>query len=225
MARARMHAIRGLYALLDHTPDRQHPPADWARALIAGGEGAQVLQLRAKSVRPDTRRAMAEQIAPVCEEAGVPLVINDDVPLALAGLPGVWGLHVGQEDLARLEMGSGTLRARLTAAGLGLGISTHDLDQFEVAAALEPDYLAFGPVFATTSKANPDPVVGLEGLADAARRSGERPLVAIGGISLDRAAPCLQAGAAAVAVIGALDGTDLVQVRRRARALRAKIEA
>ena len=219
-----MHAINGLYALLDHTPERTHDPAAWAEALIAGGAGAQVLQLRAKHADARQRRVLAEQIAPVCQAAGVPLVINDDVELAFAGLAGVWGLHVGQEDLAGLGMDPGQLRARLTQKGLGLGISTHDLEQLEAAAAVEPDYLAFGPVFPTASKVDPDPVVGLERLAEASRRAGPRPLVAIGGISLERALACLQAGAAAVAVIGALDGADLPQVRRRALALRAEID-
>ncbi len=224
MGRADMHAITGLYALLDHRPGRGHPPAAWAAALIADGAGAEVLQLRAKAATPEERRALAEQIAPVCEASGVPLVINDDVDLALSGLPGVWGLHVGQEDLTELGVPGSKLRARLEAAGLGLGISTHDLEQLEVAAELEPDYLAFGPVFPTASKANPDPVVGLERLAAAARRAGPRPLVAIGGISLERASACLQAGAAAVAVIAALEGDDLAQVRRRALELRHRID-
>ncbi len=223
MGSARMHAITGLYALLDATPRRRHDPAAWAEALIAGGAGAQVVQLRAKGATARRRRALAEQIAPVCQAADVPLVINDDMALALAGLPGVWGLHVGQEDLAELGISPAQLRDRLSTAGLGLGISTHDLGQLEAAAALEPDYLAFGPVFPTRSKADPDPVVGLERLTEAARRAGERPLVAIGGICLETALPCLQAGAAAVAVIGALDGVDLAQVRRRATELRAQI--
>jgi len=104
------------------------------------------------------------------------------------------GVHVGQDDLdvaaARAIVGSDAI----------VGISTHNLEQFKAAAETHADYLAIGPVFATRSKEKPDPVVGLE-LIREARRLTSKPIVAIGGITLERAAEVIAAGADSVAVI------------------------
>jgi thiamine-phosphate pyrophosphorylase len=94
-----------------------------------------------------------------------------------------------------------------------IGYSTHNLDQLRDADSSSADYVAFGPVFATASKQNPDPVVGLEGLR-AARKLTRKPLVAIGGITLENARAVLEAGADSVAVIRDLVGAG--DVRRRA---------
>jgi thiamine-phosphate pyrophosphorylase len=124
----------------------------------------------------------------------VALVVNDraDVAKLLDA-----GLHVGQDDLP-----PGDARRLLGPAAM-LGYSTHNLRQFEAALAEPVDYLAIGPVFATASKQNPDPVVGLDELRKC-RALSPRPLVAIGGITRDSVAAVLAAGADSVAIIGDL---------------------
>jgi thiamine-phosphate pyrophosphorylase len=126
--------------------------------------------------------------------------VNDRPDVAF--LAGASGVHVGQDDLeveqARRVLGEDKL----------VGVSTHNLDQFERAAKSSADYIAVGPVFGTFSKANPDPVVGLDFLCRV-RALTDKPIVAIGGITLDRAAAVIEAGADAVAVIsGILNAPD-----------------
>ena len=117
---------------------------------------------------------------PLCAESGARLIANDRPDLAV--LAQCDGVHIGQEDLP-LPL------VRTLAPGLLVGVSTHNLEQLTAALAERPDYVAFGPVFATASKERPDPSVGLALLAEAhaaAQRAGI-PLVAIGGINLERA--------------------------------------
>jgi thiamine-phosphate pyrophosphorylase len=209
-------SIAGVYAILDLPIT--HPVEDITEALITGGAG--VIQLRAKHADAAARRAWAESIAAPCRRAGVALIINDDLELAESGLPGVAGVHLGQTDLHRLGADLETRRRRreqLRARGLVLGVSTHSLAQLRCALAdLEPDYLGFGPVYATTSKHDPDPVVGVELLARACSESPV-PIVAIGGVDSRRGPELARAGAAAIAAIGALGlagGTvDIVRAR------------
>jgi thiamine-phosphate pyrophosphorylase len=120
------------------------------------------------------------------------LVVNDRPDIAV--LAGAAGVHVGQEDLDP-EQARGVV-----GEDLWVGASTHNVEQFRAAAASSADYIAIGPIFATTSKANPDPVVGLE-LIRQARPLTNKPIVAIGGITLERAASVIAAGADSVAVI------------------------
>jgi thiamine-phosphate pyrophosphorylase len=118
------------------------------------------------------------------------------------------GVHLGQDDLP-VEMAR-----RVLAADKWIGYSTHSPGQVVEADRSTADYVAFGPIFPTASKENPDPVVGLEGLREARRATG-KPLVAIGGITLQNAREVLAAGADSVAVIGdLLEGPD---IRARAR--------
>jgi thiamine-phosphate pyrophosphorylase len=159
----------------------------------------------------------------MCRSAGVPLVLNDRVHLARepSGTPRCDLVHVGQGDLPVAEA-----RVRLALAGtanIGVGVSTHGADELARALAARPDYVAYGPVFATVSKEGAEPVVGVEGLARAARetRAAGLPLVAIGGITVARAAEvALHADAAAV-IAGLFDGAsgpvDLAAAAARAR--------
>ncbi len=163
-----------------------------AKAMLDAG--ASIVQFRHKSQYTRAAFEQAREIAALAKRAEASFVVNDraDVALMLDA-----GLHVGQEDLppkaARRVLGD----ARM------LGFSTHNLDQFR-SALLEPvDYLAFGPVFPTVSKQNPDPCVGLEQLRTIRALTG-LPLVAIGGITRDRAPLVFEAGADSVAVIGDL---------------------
>ncbi len=205
--------MRGLYPIVDvdSLERRSISVLDYAQALLAARP--RLLQLRAKKSSAKDTLALLRALRPLCGEADCWLFANDRPDLAV--LAGCDGVHVGQTDLAFAEV-------RSIAPGLKVGVSTHDLEQLEDALASRPDYVAFGPVFGTTSKENPDRVVGLEGLAQAdsrARRAGI-PLVAIGGITLERA-PAIRERHAIGAVIAALlpDGAELGEVTGRARAL------
>ena len=133
----------------------------------------------------------------------------------LARITGADGVHVGQEDLP-VEAAR-----RVLLAGQSVGVSTHTRTQFEKAAATSADYLAFGPIFPTGSKERPDPVVGLAQLREM-RGLTRKPLVAIGGITLDNAASVIEAGADSVAVIHDLLAAEDIgaQARKFLKALR-----
>ena len=154
--------------------------------------GAAILQLRHKG--PWTREAFdqAGRLAAICRDRGVTFIVNDraDVAKLLEA-----GLHVGQDDLTPHE-------ARPIIGGDALlGYSTHNPRQLGDASAGPANYLAIGPIYSTTSKQNPDPLVGLDGLRRC-RPLCTRPLVAIGGITRKTASVVFAAGADAVAVIG-----------------------
>ncbi len=204
-------SVRGLYAIVDVPHPHGLDAAVVTEAVLAG---AGVVQLRAKAASTAERVALLERMAPLCRRAGVPLFVNDDLAAALA-VPDVTGVHLGQGDPGADDLGA--VRARSDRA-LAIGLSTHDLPQLRAAIAQRPDYVAFGPVAATRSKARPDPVVGIDGLADAARTSA-LPVVAIGGLDDTLAARAIEVGASAVAVIGALVERTPDAIAARARAL------
>lgn len=155
--------------------------------------GVEILQYRNKQ---DADETVAEDARVIREAAGgMKLILNDRV--ALAARIGWDGVHVGQEDLPAREA------RKLVGPAAWVGLSTHNETQLRVA-NLEPvNYIAIGPVFATASKANPDPVIGLEGVRRALSLTN-KPLVAIGGITAETAAAVIEAGADAVAVIAAI---------------------
>lgn len=190
-------AVRGFYAILDRDDEAL------ARALVGPG-GARVLQVRWKPRGGEPPGAaelvrVAAMARRVCSEAGAALVVNDRIDVALA--VGADGVHLGQTDLPLAE-------ARALVAGrLWIGISTHDEAQVRAACAGGADYLGFGPVFATATKANPDPVQGLAGLRRAVELAGGTPVVAIGGITLETVGDVYATGAAAACAIGAINDT------------------
>jgi thiamine-phosphate pyrophosphorylase len=163
-----------------------------AAAMLEGG--ARILQFRHKSnySREICRQVM--EIAELCRSCGAVFIINDRADIALMAHA---GLHVGQDDLAAADA------RRLLGPAVPIGLSTHNPAQLSQALAEPVDYLAIGPVFATRSKQNPDPVVGLEGVRAAAALA-TRPLVAIGGITQENARAVLAAGAHSLAVIRAI---------------------
>jgi thiamine-phosphate pyrophosphorylase len=188
-----MFSLRLLYPILDATAftDLEDMLA-FAEQLLAAG--VPLLQYRNKTDNP--RRMLEEALALRDLVRGrARLIMNDRADLCIAA--GYDGVHVGQDDLspagARLVIGPSLL----------LGVSTHNPEQLREAHSTTADYLAIGPVFSTASKANPDPVVGLEGVRRA-RALTAKPLVAIGGITLENAASVIGAGANSVAVIAAL---------------------
>jgi len=185
--------IPPLYPILDVAlwPDQ--------RAMLAAAEelaaaGVTLIQYRNKSGNSRQMLEHARELKRILG-ARVQLIMNDRADLCLAAA--FDGLHVGQDDLspdaARIIIGPDR----------GLGISTHNPEQIAVADQTDADYLAIGPVFATASKANPDPVVGLEGVRRA-RALTRKPLVAIGGITRQNARSVIDAGADSVAVISDL---------------------
>jgi thiamine-phosphate pyrophosphorylase len=216
--------MRGLYAIVDveALALRGHEPVAFAERVLAARPAA--LQVRDK--RGGARRALEllRALAPRARAANVPLFANDRPDLALLASCG--GVHLGQDDVPpALARGL----AERAGAALAIGLSTHDEAQVEFALASpegELSYLAIGPIFATTSKENPDPVLGIDGLrALAARVRRARPglpIVGIGGVTLERAR-AVGAIVDAVAVIGALVPADLAEVTARAAALGAAI--
>jgi thiamine-phosphate pyrophosphorylase len=206
--------MRGLYAIVDvdTLQARGFDTVAFADAVLSASPAA--LQLRAKSSPPRETLALLRALAPLCRRAGVPLVANDRPDLAI--LAGCSVVHVGQSDMP-LE------RVRRIAPGLDVGVSTHDLAQLTAALAARPAYVAFGPVFETSSKKDHEPVVGVAALrgACALARAVGISVVAIGGITFARAAT-LVGVVDAVAVIGELvpaAGESLAVVAERALAL------
>ncbi len=159
--------------------------------LLAGG--LTLLQYRNKQGNAREMLSQARELRRLC--AGIRLIMNDRADLCLAS--GCDGVHVGQDDLspegARAVVGE----------RLWVGVSTHSAAQIRAVKSGPADYLAIGPVFPTSSKQNPDPVVGLKGVKKA-RVSTSKPLVAIGGITRSNCRAVIEAGADAVAVISAL---------------------
>ena len=168
--------------------------AEQVRRLASGG--ATLIQLRDKTSGARVFLESAKAAFRVAKECGVKLIINDRADIAAA--VGADGVHLGQDDLP-----VGSARELLGAKAI-IGLSTHSLSQAEAAIRLGIDYLAFGPVFSSGTKDDTAPEVGLDGLKAVRSRIGEFPLVAIGGITVDRALDVLQAGANSVAVISAL---------------------
>ena len=173
-------------------------PQHWeakCHALLEGGAG--ILQLRAKLESSSQRRSLLERILPLCQDAGVPLLVNDDLELA-AEFPSV-GLHVGQDDTCPRKA-----RARLGPEPM-LGLSTHSLPQAQAALSMADvlDYFAVGPVFPTGTK--PDyPAVGLDLVREVRSLKPSLPFFCIGGIDKDNVRKVRQAGATGVVAVSAV---------------------
>lgn len=168
--------------------------------------GVRVIQYRHKE--PFLRLHWEEccALTTKAHECGALFIVNDRADIAKGC--GADGVHLGQDDLPPDKA------RQFTGDAMYIGFSTHSLEQAQKAVALPVDYIAVGPVFATTSKKNPDPVVGL-GLVDTVSSLSDKPVVGIGGITLQNASSVLQAGAVAVAVIG--DLLTAADIERRAR--------
>lgn len=181
-------------------------PVQMASALA--GAGAQLVQYRHKG--EFTRRAFDEvaAVGSVLRQAGIGFIVNDRADIALAVKAD--GVHIGQDDLPPAEV------RRLIGSDMLVGYSTHNAGQLADSACEWADYLAIGPAFSTSSKRNPDPAVGVEGVREA-RSLTEKPLVAIGGITLSSASEVLAAGADSVAVISGISPTNIAQWMRLRR--------
>jgi thiamine-phosphate pyrophosphorylase len=179
-----------------------------------------LIQLRAKHVAAGDMLTLAERLAARARAAGARCVVNDRLDVAI--LARADGLHVGQEDLSPSSIEQ-VLAAQHPRPTLFVGLSTHNDAQVRAGLEQAVGYLAIGPVFATSTKTRPDPVVGLGGVRHAAALTGPRamPLVAIGGIGRANARAVIEAGATSVVVAGDLTGDDPGE---RARALLTALE-
>ena len=181
--------------------------AEQVARLIDGG--ATLIQLRDKKSSPKDFLRDAEVAKTIADQNNVSLIINDRVDIAMA--IDAAGVHVGQSDLPV------DIARSLLNKGRMVGFSTHNLQQAGVAVKTLADYIAFGPIFSTNTKADRDPSVGLDLLASATKVVGDVPLVAIGGITAENCGAVLAAGADSVAVISAAvgDGANITQNMRR----------
>jgi thiamine-phosphate pyrophosphorylase len=188
--------------------------AEQVVCLIAGG--ATLIQLRDKHAAPRDFYRQAEAALQIARAHNVRLIINDRVDVALALRAD--GVHLGQTDL--------TVEAarRLLGERVIVGISTHNLAQAEMAVSMPVDYVAFGPIFKTATKENPDPIAGVEALRAVRSIAGALPVVAIGGITLANAEEAWKAGADAVSSIAALV-SDPSRIRENMRKMLANSHA
>lgn len=165
--------------------------AAWVQRLVP--VGARFIQLRIKDRDEDFLRMEIRRALAVARAHGASLIINDYWRLAID--EGASWLHLGQEDLDTADLGA------IRAHGIRIGVSTHDHAELERGLAVAPDYVALGPIYPTTLKVMPFGPQGLERITEWKSRIGDIPLVAIGGITLERAPLCLAAGADSAAVV------------------------
>ncbi len=165
--------------------------AAWVERLV--GAGARLIQLRVKDRSDAEVAAQAREALAICSRRGAQLVLNDYWRLAIE--IGADYIHLGQEDLDGADMKA------IRAKGVRVGISTHDEAELERALASTPDYVALGPIYPTILKAMKFGPQGLERIGVWKRRVGAIPLVAIGGLNVERGRLCLAAGADIVSVV------------------------
>ncbi len=167
------------------------PDVEWLRRLVP--LGVRTIQLRLKDASPDEVQRQIRESLDLCRTAGCQLIVNDYWREAIA--LGADFVHLGQEDLAVADI------AAIKTAGLKLGLSTHDETELDIALAAKPDYIALGPVYETKLKAMSWAPQGLERVRAWKKRIGALPLCAIGGITPERRAGVVAAGADSIAVI------------------------
>lgn len=216
----RHDALRGLYGIVGPPDGVEATDASLlalADALLAAG--SPILQLRHKGAHDRRLLQLAKALVEKTRAAGAFFVVNDRLDIAL--LAGADGVHLGQTDMSVMDARRVVAELR-SGTDFLIGVSTHDVDEVRAATLAGADYLGFGPVFSTTSKAV-GPEQGPERLAQAVAAAGRTPVIAIGGVSLVNAALVKQSGAAMGAVISdvarAADPTD------RARKLHAALGA
>ena len=200
-------ALPPLYVILDAAllpPD----PIELTNNLLAAG--ARLFQSRNKTSSSRELVEGAQSLSVTIRQRGGTFIVNDRADIAR--LAGANGVHLGQDDLevsaARMIVGNRSF----------IGLSTHNLRQFQAAAETDADYIAVGPIFATGSKVKPDPVVGVDFIRQV-RKLTSKSIVAIGGITLERAREVIDAGADSVAVI-----SDILKARNPAERVRQYLE-
>ena len=198
-----------LYGIVDFGYVAERDVEKFAAALLSGG--ADIIQLRAKGIPLETIAAAARKIIPLCKAAGVPFILNDHPEMA-AEL-GADGVHIGQDDGSIYDV-----RSRIPD-GMIIGRSTHSLAQAKQALADGADYIGFGPLFPTPTKAG-RPAIGLGDISDMEREVGSKiPAFCIGGIKPDNLGEVLAAGARRCVVVShLLLARDIAAATRSARA-------
>ena len=194
-----------LYAIIDATPSLP-PESTLSFAEKLAAAGVELIQLRAKNLSARRFHELSADLASRLAPYSVRVIVNDRPDIA--AITGAQGVHVGQDDLPVADA------RKICPPPQWVGVSTHNLEQLRAADLTSADYIAVGPVFPTATKENPDPVVGLEFLR-AARKITRKPLVAIGGITVQSASDVFRSGADSVAVISGLaNAPDPVQRAR-----------
>ena len=174
--------------------DRFYPIVDsaaWVGRLV--GVGARFIQLRIKDATEERLRGEVHHALTICRRSGAALVVNDHWRIAIDA--GADWVHLGQDDLDEADIDA------IRAGGIRMGVSTHSPEELDRALTFDPDYIALGPIFPTILKAMPFAPQGLERIGEWKRLIGAIPLVAIGGLTPERAAQCLAQGADSVAVV------------------------
>jgi thiamine-phosphate pyrophosphorylase len=189
-----------LYAILDAGEK------DGSLGEILAGAGVELIQIRDKKASARKIYDASNKLVETLRSLGVRIIVNDRPDIA--AMIGAGGVHVGQEDLP-LEAAR-----KICGSARWVGVSTHTLEQFREANRTSADYIAVGPIFPTATKENPDPVVGLE-LLRTARQLTKKPLVAIGGITLESAESVFRAGADSLAVVRDLISAESPAQRAR----------
>ena len=183
------------YIILDST--------DWLKRLLP--HGIKLVQLRIKDMAPDDLRAEIRLARDLCEAANCVLVVNDYWQIAIDEKCEF--IHLGQEDLDEADIPA------IRRAGLQLGISTHDSDELDRALTFSPDYIALGPIYPTILKKMKWHQQGLEKLTEWKGLIGDIPLVAIGGMNVERAEGAFQAGADIVSAVTDITLNDAPETR------------
>ena len=168
------------------------PDSSWVTRLVPAG--TRLIQLRIKDQPEGEIRRQVKEANAVCVAHGADLIVNDYWQAAIE--EGCAWVHLGQEDLLEADIKA------LRRAAIRIGVSTHDHAELEKGLAIDPDYVALGPIWPTALKQMPWAPQGTERLGEWKRLIGARPLVAIGGLTLERALACLAAGADIAAVVG-----------------------
>lgn len=182
------------------------PDAAWVERLVTAG--ARFIQLRVKDQPETVVAAEIGRALAICKRHGAQLVVNDYWRAAI--LAGADYIHLGQGDLDGADL------AAIRARAIRIGISTHSHEELDRALTFDPDYVALGPIYPTTLKVMPWAPQGLERIGEWKRLIGARPLVAIGGITLERAPACLAAGADIVSVVSDITANPAPEARARA---------
>ena len=165
--------------------------AAWVGRLV--GVGAKFIQLRIKDAAEDDLRRETHHAITICRRSGAELVVNDHWEIGIDA--GADWIHLGQGDLDEADIGA------VRANGIRLGVSTHSDEELDRALSFDPDYVALGPIYPTILKAMAFAPQGLARIGEWKRRIGAIPLVAIGGLTVERARLCLAAGADIVSVV------------------------
>jgi thiamine-phosphate pyrophosphorylase len=197
-----------LYGILDFGYVADSEALRVAREMLEGG--VDILQLRAKKFDAAKILSIATSIAPICSQFGVPFIINDHPELVNPS--GADGVHVGQDDISVTEARD------IVGPGKIIGLSTHSLEQATEAASQRPDYIGFGPLFATPTKPDYRPI-GVVDIA-AVHRLVQLPIFCIGGIKQDNLTQITKAGARHVVIVsGILQASDIAGYCRECRSL------